>query len=639
MGRNILGVAGVLLFAVFVTSGISLSHNWFGGAPQNRFPIIAAFFLAIVTPMTIIAIRHQIRLNRIKLIELFARNFHFESPAGEPVPAPAVQAIGAAVAQPDAASRAAAAQASAATSANVSFEFVKGKYFADLDLDEDREPTIRDVPRFPMMLHADWMLLLCALPYMVLCWFGAFLLFSPLIEVMRLGAGNGVGSWLWPSMLAIGGLSLTDLTDNRLFNAWHVNVLTVALLAFAGGYFYTLRLLLRAVAVFDLSPITFLRAFAHVLLAMLLAVVIYRVVPSADAVSEGFRALRVGLALERSEVTPAEREAKAEAGAPAQAPGPAPEAPAAPEAAEAPAAPAAPARPGAVRPCPGDVPCPSGDPTKGVSGLWLIVAFALGFIPDAAIQYVLHKSGLAFKARYSDVEDHTKQIPPTILDGIDHFIAFRLEEANIFDVQNLAASNPIMLHIESPYGIYETIDWVAQAQLCTIVGPDRFLLFKTLNIRTIFDLERAVGPVLSMPASEAQAKDATYADADEALVLMIGRVLLRDNARDIKLRRSFALGGPLLDMEKAVAEKAVFVATTKALVGVLIDDLHVHRLRQIWKHIALQLKPENAHLLNDTGKRTTAAAAEERAADVAPAPGRAADVAQPNPGVTSREGG
>jgi hypothetical protein len=131
-----------------------------------------------------------------------------------------------------------------------------------------------------------------------------------------------------------------------------------------------------------------------------------------------------------------------------------------------------------------------------------------------------------------------------------------------------------------------------------------------------------------MPASEAQAKDATYADADEALVLMIGRVLLRDNARDIKLRRSFALGGPLLDMEKAVAEKAVFVATTKALVGVLIDDLHVHRLRQIWKHIALQLKPENAHLLNDTGKRTTAAAAEERAADVA----------QPNPGVTPREG-
>ncbi len=38
------------------------------------------------------------------------------------------------------------------------------------------------------------------------------------------------------------------------------------------------------------------------------------------------------------------------------------------------------------------------------------------------------------------------------------------------------------------------------------------------------------------------------------------------------------------------------VETVRAMVEVMLDDLHVHRLRQIWKHIRRQLGAANAHL-------------------------------------------
>lgn len=522
MRQTIQGILGVTILAlVALAAGLGL-HAAFGGKKQLLLAIWAMMFLALITPITLIAIRHQIRLNRIKLIDLFARSFEFVGVTPE-------------------------TRQTGRAESNVSFEFVKGKYFADLDLEDGREPTLADVPRFPMMLHADWMLLICAVPYIVLSAFGVFVLMAPLIEVLNLRPEDAVGSWLWPSMLALGGSDMRVISNGEAFRSLHVNVLTVAAIAFAGAYVYTLRLLLRAVAVFDLSPITFLRAFAHITLAMLLAVVIYRVFPSgqeiAGAVAGGIDVV------------------KQMAGAPS---GPSTNLP------------------------------PLGtDPTLGVKSIWLIIAFALGFIPDAALQYVLQKSGVTFKERYNELERHTKQVPLTIIDGIDSFIAFRLEEANVFDVQNLAAANPIMLHIESPYGIYQTIDWVAQAQLCTVVGPDRFLLLKTLNIRTIFDLERAVMP--PVPTPQPTPDEASPATSADDVTLAIGELLVRDSQRDKAMRAQLALG-PSIDEGRDGARAKPSVAETQHMVAVMIDDLHVHRLRQIWKHIADKLELRNARL-------------------------------------------
>lgn len=474
----ILLLAAVLLVAVLLVRAIP------SGEPNYTIGISAATFLGFLTPFTVIAIRHQVRRERIKHIELFAESFRFDDTTQLPDPKPGF-----------------AASKTARKYDNATFEFVRAKYFADLD--NGAEPsyamrTVSDIPRFPMMLHADWMLLFCAVPYMVLAAFGVFLLLLP--EVML--RPPEAFSWLPPLVIGLGannGLSLEAM------QAQHENTLTVAAIAFGGAYFFTLRMFLRAVAVFDLSPLTFLRAFAHMVLSIVVVVILYRAIP------------------DLSQITCA----LAEIGAAQCAPDPTPD---------------------------------------GVGNTWLIAAFAFGFMPESALQFLLRKAPLMFKDRFNKADRVTKSIPLTLLDGVDFYISYRLEEANIFDVQNLATYNPIMLHIESPFGIYQTIDWVAQAQLCTIVGAERFLLLKSVNIRTIFDLQQAV----------------FYSRADAAIVTMIGRILTTDTRRDAEMRET--LFTPAHQASPA-AQITLSTEAVRHLAEVLVDDLHVHRLRQLWKTI------------------------------------------------------
>jgi hypothetical protein len=150
-----------------------------------------------------------------------------------------------------------------------------------------------------------------------------------------------------------------------------------------------------------------------------------------------------------------------------------------------------------------------------------------------------------------------------------------------------------MLHIESPYGIYQTIDWVAQAQLCTVVGPERFLMLKTLNIRTIFDLQRAVLGPASDPNGTGPAAINTYVP-DPELLDAIGDLLLRGTGRDEKLRKTVGLPLPSALQNPVGTDTGLSASARRAaliqLVHVMLDDLHVHRLRQLWRHIERMLQ-------------------------------------------------
>lgn len=201
--------------------------------------------------------------------------------------------------------------------------------------------------------------------------------------------------------------------------------------------------------------------------------------------------------------------------------------------------------------------------------LWLALAFVAGYVPDFGMVTLLRYLQINYiKTTDPEVMKLAAIVPVEIIDGIDYDIRYRLEENNIADVQNLATSNPLLLFVETPYGLYQSFDWVLQAQLCLVVGPRVFFELKKHNIRTILDLERAVLGI----------------DAPPAYVRMIGSVIFADVATaDRNMIMTKSADGTALELD---------VASIRHAVMVMADDLHVHRLRQVWSVISDQLGPE-----------------------------------------------
>ncbi|CBS87108.1 hypothetical protein [Azospirillum lipoferum] len=186
----------------------------------------------------------------------------------------------------------------------------------------------------------------------------------------------------------------------------------------------------------------------------------------------------------------------------------------------------------------------------------LIVAFLIGFFPRLGLQTLLSRvPQLQVRRIDPRAQGFVREYPIDMILGIDSSIKFRLAEFEIEDVQNLATANPILLFVETPYGIYETMDWVAQAQLILALDLDQIEALRVVNVRTIFDIERFMARPESQPRL-VQALNCPKTDGK-------GTVLL--------------------------ADRGITLENLESVVQAIGEDLHVQRLRQIWRNIELKL--------------------------------------------------
>lgn len=502
----------------------------------------------MLTPLLLLYGRHEVRLRRLRSIQDFLFSFgtkhEKEGSASGDGNAAAGGDNAAANADPNAAAQSVKPEPRARLTTNPSFEFVKSKYTSDLVVKDPEKgkkyDEMNDVEQIDWIIKSigrfgsgsDWKIFLSTFGLILLSYFG----FSALHDTLSCGLGTGsCGCAQSPGAAgctpAVGG-----------YGNWG-QLAVIGSLAFAGAYIAAVRTFVRAVAVFDLSPYTFLRHTAEIVASVIFTIILYAV----------FRDPVTAIA---SLVSTA------------------PETPAGAE-----------------------IPVAATAASSQIPQIWFGLAPLLGLLPQSATKFLLVKfQSLINWIKTADDRfiKVTKITSLDIIDGIDYETRFRLEECGIYDVQNLATYNPIMLNIESPYGIYQVIDWVAQAQLCHILGPEKFLIFRELNIRTIFDLERAISSKHSPKAFDDICAGVLFASTDS-----LKEIVRASATKLIPLDAAAATDGGADEYCMWVRKQIDGADSEKATEHVLrwiADDLHVRRLRRLWLDISASLGRESERL-------------------------------------------
>jgi hypothetical protein len=119
----------------------------------------------------------------------------------------------------------------------------------------------------------------------------------------------------------------------------------------------------------------------------------------------------------------------------------------------------------------------------------IALAFILGYFPTFGVMLLVERLKITkLKSVDRDAYSQRSLMPTDIIDGIDMLTKFRLVEAGIRDIQNLAAANPVLVYVETPFGLLAILDWIAQAQLILATGTAVACKLRAIGVRTIFDL-------------------------------------------------------------------------------------------------------------------------------------------------------
>lgn len=423
---------------------------------------------------------------------------------------------------------------------NPSFEFVRSKYLSDVEFEGEWDLTGATLPSGAKLnellnrIRGQGLRRdLRLLLSAIAFMIVVYLGFDALMAALRCNLGDATCGCA-STVFSQCNQSATPAASTAAADAGYGNLIVIGALAFTGAYIGAVRTFLRNLAVYDLTSFTLLKQTCEMVAASVFAMIAFAALPDPFWM---FQAATSGVT--------------------------------------------APARDGQI------------------SAVWIALAPVLGLMPRSATQFVFTKTRNLvawIKSEDDRFESTTRITPMDVIDGIDFATRFRLEDCGIYDVQNLAAANPIMLHIESPFGIYQCIDWVAQAQLCHILGIEKFLMMRELNIRTIFDLERAIDS-----KGEPDEVDTIYAGILFAATENLRAVSAIGNSRPMIIEdgkvTSVSIDDFCLWARKVIGTTPE--QTTKCIEHVMRwigDDLHVRRLRLVWNDISASLGPDSISL-------------------------------------------
>ena len=246
--------------------------------------------------------------------------------------------------------------------------------------------------------------------------------------------------------LMLAGMRMNDANcalDSDCLSAYQQGALLVFGFGFLGAYVWGLQGIFRRYSVNDLLPITFYRFGLRMILASLIALLIYHAVGGFSYQAASAEALSTT----GGEVPP--------------------------------------------------LASLSGmfEPTR--DGILIVSAFLVGMFPQQGIRWLSEKISLVREQKHASVRD----LPLGMIEGMTNYDIFRLEELGIDTCYDLANTDFIPLLLKTSYGARELIDWILQAKLCVRFG-DATDELRERGIRLITDLESLDDNYLEKLANE-----------------------------------------------------------------------------------------------------------------------------------------